>query len=868
MNVHTTIPVSGMTCGHCEGRVVKGLRAVAGVTDARASAAQGRADVTHEASVPLADLIAAVTAAGYEAGAGHVSTDEGGEPDPEPESSPPPGVEPPADAPSVAADVRLNLGGMSCASCVASIQGTLASLPGVQTASVNLLLTRADVAYDPLLTDPQTLIHAVTELGYSATLAPREQTLTRPPPPPMDRREPWRVAWTLAVGVVTMLLGMPLMNAHNDPAMRLLHPVDEALRGVLPALYALHPNVLRWILALLASTVIFGTGRKTFVLAWLALRRRTADMHVLVALGTGVAYLASLAVTIAPEWLEARGLPTQGWFDAVPWVLGLTALGRWLEERAKRRTTEALDKLVALQPATARVVRDGQDVDVAIADVLAGDVVRVRPGEAVPVDGVVTAGESALDVAMLTGESMPVVVQPGARVFGGTRNTDGALTVRALAVGEKSALARIVRMVEDAQTSRPDVQRLADRVASIFVPIVLILAALTVMLWMVLASQQPFAHGLSAAIAVLVIACPCAMGLAVPTTVMVAIGRAAQLGVLVRSGAALERGHRVTALVLDKTGTLTLGQPAVVAWQATPDAPPELADWLVAAQKQSEHPLAQAIVRWRPGREENVVNIAAIQSVAGKGVKWQIATQTLRAGRPEWLQAEGVDVAPVAAWLQQADADGLSVVVVAVAERAVAVVTLADPLRPTSQAAIARLSQMGLEIWIASGDRRAAVAQLAKAVNLPEARVLGQALPEDKLALIQRLQAQGHVVAMVGDGVNDAPALAAADVGMAMGQGADVATAAADLALVRGDLNAAADALLLSRAAVRNIRQNLGWAFGYNLLGIPLAAGALFPWTGWLLSPAFASLAMAFSSVSVVLNALRLRRFTPKLSGV
>ncbi len=863
MGIHTTFPVAGMSCGHCEGRVVKGLRAIAGVTDARASASQGRADVTHDASVPVSALVAAVTAAGYEVDAAQATSEAGAEPDPEPErAEPPPTQARAAESGAVAggsAQVRLTLGGMTCASCVASIQGALAALPGVQQATVNLLLERADVTYDPLAADPHALMRIVTELGYDAGIAPQTVTLTRPAPPRRDPREPWRVAWTLTVGVATMVLGMPLMSEHRDPAMRLLHPVDTFFERLWPGLYALNPNVLRWIMAVLVSTVLFGTGRKTLVLAWTALQRRTADMHVLVAMGTGTAYVFSLAVTLVPDWFVQRGLPAQGWFDAVPWVLGLTALGRWLEDRAKRRTTDALDKLVALQPTTARVIRDGKDIDVPLADVLAGDVLRVRPGETVPVDGVVMAGQSSLDVAMLTGEPMPVAVQPGARVYGGTRNADGALTVRALAVGEHSALARIVRLVEDAQTSRPAVQRLADQVASIFVPTVLLIAVLTVMLWFVFGGQNSLSHGLSAAIAVLVIACPCAMGLAVPTTVMVAIGRAAQLGVLVRSGTALERGHQVTALVLDKTGTLTEGHPAVVEWQQTPDAPQDLVNAFVAAQRQSEHPLAHAVIRWGDSGSIGPADVSQLQSVSGQGIKCQVASGMLRAGRPEWLAAEGVDVTPIDPFLKDAECAAYSVIAVAMDARAIAVLTLTDPVRATSAAAVARLHALGLEIWVASGDRTAVVAKLAKQLGLKN--FLGQALPEDKLALIRRLQAAGQVVAMVGDGINDAPALAAADVGIAMGQGADVAMAAADLALVRNDLQAVADALSLSRAAMANIRQNLGWAFGYNLLGIPLAAGVLFPWTGWLLSPAFASLAMAFSSVSVVLNALRLRHF-------
>ncbi len=866
MSIHTSFPVAGMSCGHCEGRVVKGLRAVAGVSDARASAAQGRADITHDASVGVGELLAAVVAAGYEVDAAAATSDEGGEPDPEPERVAPE-PEPPAleesavAAVAAVADVRLTLGGMSCASCVASIQGTLSALPGVHAATVNLLLERADVRYDPLTTDPRALIRAVVELGYEAELTPRTQSLARAPRVETDASEPWRVAWTLTVGVLTMLLGMPLMTDHSDPAMRLLHPVNLALRGLVPSLYGLDPDVLRWTLAVLVGTVILGSGRKTYSLAWLALRRGTADMHVLVALGTGTAFASSLAITLAPSWFAARGLPTAGWFDAVPWVLGLTALGRWFEERAKRRTTDALDALVALQPTTARVVREGVDADVPLSDVLAGDVLRVRPGETVPVDGVVVEGQSAIDAAMLTGEPMPVPVAPGARVLGGTRNTDGPLTMRALAVGEHSALARIVHLVEDAQASRPDVQRLADRVASVFVPVVLVLAVLTVVLWMAFSTQNALAHGISAAIAVLVIACPCAMGLAVPTSVMVAIGRAAQLGVLVRSGAALERGRLVTALVLDKTGTLTEGRPTVHAWQQISTAPEALASAVVALQKQSEHPLAQAMCRWGLDQALSDVKITNVQAVAGQGVMGQVAFGLLRAGRPEWLREQGVDLQPVDGWLRDAETAARSVMVVAVENQAVAVVTLTDPLRATTPAAIARLRALDLEIWLASGDRQPVVRKWAGELQIPN--VLAQALPEDKLALIRRLQAAGHVVAMVGDGINDAPALAAADLGIAMGQGADVATAAADLALVRNDLNAVADALALSRAAMANIGQNLAWAFGYNVLGIPLAAGVLFPWTGWLLSPAFASLAMAFSSVSVVLNALRLRRFRP-----
>ena len=839
MLMQTRLPVQGMSCGHCEGRVNKAVGAMPGVHQVHASSASHHVLIAHEPSVTVAEISAVVLAAGYEADAGGAVTEPDADPEPEPEPEPPAAQLPstagpaPDAVPGNGAHARLDVSGMSCASCVATIDRTLASFPGVTSASVNLLLHRADVDYDPLVTDPHAIVAAVTALGYPATIAlPASVFEARTVVHSLTYR-PADIAWTLAVGVLTMALPMSWLHGPDG-------------------------NRWRWWLLVAVTSVVVGSSRSTFQLAWAAIRRGATDMHVLVALGAGVAWLASAVVTMAPAWAVAHGLPHEGWFDAVPWVLGLTALGRWLEERAKRRTTDALGALTALQPLVAHVIRDGRETEQPLAHVLAGDLVRVRPGERVPVDGVVVEGASALDASLLTGETLPHTVGVGDRVTGGTQNLDGALLIRALAVGEHSALAHMLRMVEDAQTTRPAVQRLADRVAGYLTPVVLGIALLTVVGWWLFGGHDGLQHGLSSAIAVLVIACPCAMGLAVPTSIMVAVGRAAQLGILVRTGATLERGHAVTAVILDKTGTLTTGKPQVMAVVDAPDAPPTWRHALVSAQRLSGHPLAQAIVAWAPADLRDGPISGEFQNVAGQGVVYRMTNGVLWAGRPEWLSAQGVDLAPLAETLAD---PRYSVVAAAIDGRLAGVVTLHDPVRPTSAAAVAALRGQGVDVWLASGDRQAVVASAAQEVGATS--FLAAALPADKVALIQRLQAQGQVVAMVGDGVNDAPALAQADVGVAMGAGTDVAAAAADFVLVRNDLAVVPDALALCAATMRNIHMNLGWALGFNLIAVPVAAGVLWPLTHWLLPPMFGSLAMALSSVTVVTNALRLQHWHP-----
>ena len=870
----TRLQVRGMSCGHCEGRVVKALQAIPGVSAATASHVAQSAEVDHAASVSAGQLIAAIEAAGYEAQA------PGGEPDPEPE---PEAESEPEEAPAAAPDpppavseasIALCVGGMTCASCVAAIETGVGALPGVRGVTVQLLTHRAVIHYDPLRLDAASLTARVEALGYSASVEPKTSILQRASLASSEVKDHLgvtRIAWTLSVGVATMLLSMPLMTAHAEHGAQPLawslpmHRVDALLSTILPAIYQVSHDTLRWTLLLLCLTVVAGSGRSFFVRAGRILRHGGADMNVLVALGTGAAFVLSAAVTLAPDAIARAGLPTEAWFDAVPWVMGLVMLGQWLEERAKGRTTDAIRQLAGLQQKQARVLRGDGEHDVAIESVLPGDVVRVRPGETVPVDGIVIEGCSALDESMLTGESLPVPRGVGDRVLGATVNSDGVLTVRVTAVGDDAALARIIGMVEAAQAAKPDIQRLADRVAGVFVPVVVLIAVATLGAWALFGPEPGLARGVVAAVTVLVVACPCAMGLAVPTGVMVAIGRAAQAGILVRSGQVLERAGSVQVALLDKTGTLTQGRPVVKSFHFVGQDPQAgddlvLLGWAAAIQRQSEHPLARAVVAYaeQSGATDSS-EASQVRAVAGQGVQGSVAGHSIAVGKVEFVAPQDRSSPALLAALAACEASAQTVVAVAVDSQCVAVFGLADVVRPGAAAAVARLRRMGIEVVLLSGDRRAVADAIAAEVGITH--VVADALPEDKVAEIRRWQQQGRCVAMVGDGINDAPALAAADVGIAMGSGTDVAMSAADMTLLGSDLGGVADAVDLTRRAMRIIRQNLAWAFGYNIIGIPLAAGLLYPWTGTLVSPAYASAAMALSSVSVVSNALRLRRW-------
>ncbi|MBD2717897.1 copper-translocating P-type ATPase [Synechococcus sp. FACHB-909] len=622
-----------------------------------------------------------------------------------------------------------------------------------------------------------------------------------------------------------------------------------------------------WTQLLLSSPVLFWCGREFFSGAWSSLRRHSADMNTLVAAATGIAWLASLVATVAPEVLTAEGLPADVYYETAAVILTLVLLGRLLEARARGQTSEAIRRLLQLQPPTARVLREGIATEVPVATVAVGDLVQVRPGEKLPLDGVVVEGSSWVEESMLTGEPTPVAKGPGDGVIGAAMNRSGSFTFRVTRVGDDTTLARIVALVRQAQSSRTRVQRLADQVVGWFVPVVIAIAIATFVLWFLVSGNLVLATLFL--VSVLVIACPCALGLATPTAIMVASGKGAENGLIFRSAEALETAGGLRTIVLDKTGTLTMGQPEVTDFERLHGGRMPVGTLLAlvaAVESRSEHPLAEAIVAYASSRcgHGDLPPLQSFEAMTGSGVLASVAGQEVRVGSPRWLRSSGLDTTtldPVVARLERA---ARSVAAVAVEGRIEACFGIADPIKPEAHAAVAALRRLGLEVVLLSGDARRTSEVVAADVGI--VRVIAEVRPGDKAAVVQQLQEQGQgPVAMVGDGINDAPALARADVGIAMGTGTDVAIAASDITVLSGHLGGVPAAIELSRRTMATIRQNLFFAFAYNVAGIPIAAGLLFPLTGWLLNPMLAGAAMAFSSVSVVSNALRLRRFRPRL---
>ena len=609
-----------------------------------------------------------------------------------------------------------------------------------------------------------------------------------------------------------------------------------------------------------ATFIQFWAGGRFYRAAWRAGRHGSMTMDTLVAVGTTAAWAYSMVVTLWPEFIVSAGRMPESYFDSSAIIIGLVLMGRWLEGRAKGQTTGAIRRLVALQATTARRLRDGVEEDVELAIVEPGDLLRVRPGDKVPVDGIVVEGASAVDESMLTGEPMPSTKAAGDEVIGATINTTGSFVMRATHVGRDTALARIVALVERAQGSKAPIQRLADRISEVFVPLVLVVAAFTFVAWMLLGPEPRFTLALTAFIGVVIIACPCAMGLATPTAIMVGTGKGAEAGILVRGGEALEAAGRVDVVVLDKTGTLTRGRPEVSAVVPAPGfTPSRVLDLAASLETRSEHPLGEAIVRKARETELGFLEVEGFEALVGRGATGTVDGLTVVAGSRRLMDERGVDLAALVEPARSASADGGSVVFVAVDGAAAGLIAVADPIRPESADAVRGLREDGAEVWLLTGDNRATAEAVARAVGIPADHVIAEVLPEDKDATIERLRAEGHTVAMVGDGINDAPALARADLGVAIGTGADVAIEASDVTLLGGDPRLVSSAIALSRATIRVIRQNLFWAFAYNVLLIPVAMGVLYPAFGILLNPAFAAGAMALSSVSVVLNSLRLR---------
>ena len=671
-----------------------------------------------------------------------------------------------------------------------------------------------------------------------------------------------------------MVASMPLMtaaagHAHGipvDPFMRwAMTTLSPALSAILPWLYRIPASGLSWALLALTVGVMAWAGRHFYVRAWKSFLHHSADMNTLIAVGTGAAFLYSVIATTAPEFFITRGVAPDVYYEAVIIIIALILTGNAFEARAKRQTSTALRALADLQPKTARVERDGRELDLPIDQVTQGDIVLVRPGEKIPVDGEVVSGSSAVDESMLTGEPLPVQKLDGARVFGGTVNRTGSFRLRATTLGADSALSRIVQLMRDAQGSRAPIQGLADRISAIFVPVVLMLAVATFVVWYVAADQGQGVRAFAAAVAVLIIACPCAMGLAVPTAVMVATGRAASFGALIKGGEALQRAGDVTTVVLDKTGTVTAGRPMVtdvVTAPGTALTPEEMLRLVASLESASEHPLADAVVRHAQERELHAAPAESVEAVPGKGITGVVEGRALLVGNAALLSDWAIAIDPVAGEAARLAADAKTTMYVAVDGALAGLFAVADPLKPTSVDAIRRLRTMGLEVMMLTGDQRSTALAVAGHAGIDQ--VVAGVLPEGKVGEIRRLQSAGKVVAMVGDGINDAPALAQADVGIAIGTGADVAVEAADITLMRGDLVGVVEAIALSRRTMTTMKQNLFWAFAYNVVGIPIAAGVLYPVFGLLLSPVLASAAMAFSSVSVVTNSLRLRGFVAR----
>ncbi|HBB34472.1 MAG TPA: cation-transporting ATPase PacS [Cyanobacteria bacterium UBA8803] len=750
-------------------------------------------------------------------------------------------------------NTTLKLRGMSCASCAGNIEEAIRSVPGVEACNVNFGAEQASVTYNPNETDVAAIQDAVDAAGYSAVpmqddvLAPENdvERQTRQ----SENRDLSRKVWVSGIISAVLAIGsLPAMTGLPIPFIPIW----------------LHDP---WLQLVLTAPVLFWTGSGFYINAWKALKRHTATMDTLVAIGTGAAYLYSLFPTFFPQWFISQGLKPDVYFEAASIIIALLLLGRLLENRAKGQTSEAIRKLMGLQAKTARVIRNGREVDIPIAEVVLGDVILVRPGEKIPVDGEIVEGSSTIDEAMVTGESVAVKKQPGDEVIGATINKTGSFKFRATRVGKDTFLAQIVKLVQQAQGSKAPIQRLADRVTGWFVPVVIAIAIATFIIWYNIMGNVTMA--LITTVGVLIIACPCALGLATPTSIMVGTGKGAENGILIKGADSLELAHKLQTIVLDKTGTITQGKPTVtdfVTVNGTANSNElKLLGLAASVERNSEHPLAEAVVQYAQSQGVELTDSQEFEAIAGSGVQGYGSNQWVQIGTHRWMNELLIDTSSLQQHWERLEYLGKTVIWIAVNGKVEGIMGIADAVKPSSVHAIRALQKMGLSVVMLTGDNRRTAEVIAREVGIQ--RVFAEVRPDQKAATVETLQSEGKIVAMVGDGINDAPALAQADVGIAIGTGTDVAIAASDVTLISGDLQGIVTAIQLSRATIRNIKQNLFFAFIYNVAGIPIAAGILFPFFGWLLSPIIAGAAMAFSSVSVVTNALRLRNFQPKTFG-
>ncbi|MBF0383991.1 MAG: copper-translocating P-type ATPase [Magnetococcales bacterium] len=809
-NIHATltIPVSGMSCASCSGRVEQKLKSLPGVDKVSVNLTTAKATVT--GTMTLESMVDAVKEAGYEV---------------------------------PVTDDTYSIQGLSCASCVARTQNTLLQVPGVADAQVNLATRQATVSFVPDAVNFSVLQEAIDKIGFKLGKIRGDES-------PKDLAEEERIKEhneikkRLSVGGILVVATFIVMHWNNLG---------------LDSIIAIPRQTNFWLQWLLITPVQFWVGRyfhqSTFAIA----KHGSANMHTLVTVGTFSAYIYSLLVLLVPGLFMVKGVAAEVYFDTSGSIIVLILLGRFLENRAKGRTSQAIRKLIGLTPKTARVIKSKKEVDIQLSQVLVGDTVVVRPGEKIPVDGVVKEGRSSVDESMLTGEPLGVNKQPGDEVIGGTINKSGSFNFTTTKIGHDTVLAQIVAMVQQAQGAKPPIARLADQIAAVFVPIVIAIATVTFFVWWFLGPEPPLTYAILNFVSVLIIACPCALGLATPTSIMVGTGVGAQNGILIRGGESLEIAHKLDTVVFDKTGTLTIGQPKVTDWSGDNES----LGLLISAESKSEHPIAEAIVAHGVEHGITLGQVESFEATPGKGITATVDGHSVQAGTRLMMEESGVDVSSLSQTMEQYETQGKTAILAAIDGKIAGVLAVADMVKKESLQGIEKLKQMGIDVVMLTGDNRRTAHTIAKQLGIE--KVISEVLPTHKSEEIKLLQDGGKVVAMVGDGINDAPALARADVGIALGTGTDIAMESADITLMGGDPRSVATAIQLSRATINNIKQNLFWAFAYNIILIPLAAGVWFPWFGILLSPIFAAAAMGLSSVTVVSNALRLKNFRPSV---
>jgi Cu+-exporting ATPase len=810
------LPITGISCASCVAKIEKGLSKMSGIVDAKVNFATEKATISFDPSrVHVGDFVATIKGLGYEAGIGKVT---------------------------------LPIHGMSCASCVKKVEDVLNNLEGVVRASVNFATEQATVQYIPGAVSLADFRKAVKDAGYEileAGMVGKEDIVDREK---AAREAEYRKLERKFITGLSLVIPVFLLG-------------HWWLLG-LSKVFDLSREVNFYLQLIFQTPIQFWVGWQFYVGAWKTAKHKSADMNTLIAVGTSAAYFYSVLATFFPWLFAAKGLVSEVYFDTAGAIIVLILLGRLLEARAKGQTSEAIKKLIGLHAKTARVLRDGREIDIPVEEVQIGDLVVVRPGEKIPVDGVIRDGHSSVDESMVTGESIPVEKKTEDEVIGASINKTGTFTFEATKVGKDTVLAQIIKMVEEAQGSKPPIARMADIIASYFVPAVIGIAIITFIVWYFFGPAPALTYAVLNFVAVLIIACPCALGLATPTSIMVGTGKGAESGVLIRGGEALETAHKLNAIVMDKTGTLTKGEPSVTDIVESDGYKKEdLLRYAASAEKGSEHPLGEAIVN--RAKEENIplINPENFNAIAGHGIEATIDGRSLLLGNAKLMNDRGIALDGLEEKAEELSNQGKTPMFVAIDRNPAGIIAVADTLKENSKEAVEALHRMGIEVAMITGDNRRTADAIARQINID--RVLAEVLPEVKADEVKKLQAEGKKVAMVGDGINDAPALAQADVGIAIGTGTDVAMESSDITLISGDLRGVVMAIALSRATIRNIKQNLFWAFAYNTILIPVAAGVLFPFLGILLNPIFAAAAMGLSSVTVVSNALRLRRFKP-----